>query len=46
MALVGRLIVEAAARRTESRGAHYRSDAPESDANWRRHLSFVRPDPQ
>ena len=42
MALVGRLIVEAALRRRESRGAHYRSDAPESDEGWRRHISLVR----
>ena len=42
MALVGRLIVEAAARRTESRGAHYRSDAPAPDAAWLRRLSFRR----
>ena len=46
MALVGRLIVEAARRRTGSRGAHYRSDAPSGDAAsgvaGDGHLSFVR----
>lgn len=42
MALVGRLIVEAALRRDESRGAHYRGDAPETVATWQRHLSLVR----
>ena len=51
MALVGRLIVEAARRRTGSRGAHYRSDAPSGDGAsgvagdgvaGDGHLSFVR----
>ena len=42
MALVGRLIVEAGLRRRESRGAHYRSDAPDTDDAWQRHLSLVR----
>jgi len=36
--LLGRLMAIAALRRTESRGAHYRSDTPDSDAAWRRHI--------
>lgn len=32
------LILEAARRRTESRGAHYREDHPQSDDRWRGHL--------
>ncbi len=40
MALFGRLIVEGALRREESRGAHYRRDHPDPDARWRRHLTF------
>jgi L-aspartate oxidase len=35
-----RLASEAALRREESRGAHYRTDFPESDEAWRRHLVF------
>ena len=43
MALVGRLIVEAARRRSGSRGAHYRSDAPaQPTESGDAHLSFVR----
>ena len=42
MALVGRLVAAAAQRRRESRGAHYRSDFPQPDASWRRHLSLRR----
>ncbi|MFZ0729504.1 MAG: L-aspartate oxidase, partial [Methylovirgula sp.] len=42
-ALVGLMIVNAALRRQESRGAHYREDFPQHDAapGWRReiHLS-------
>jgi len=37
-----RLVAEAALRREESRGAHYRSDFPEPREEWRRHLTFRR----
>ncbi len=41
MATVARLMLEAAMRRTESRGGHYRSDFPETDdSRWRRHQTF------
>lgn len=38
MLVVARLIVEAALQRRESRGAHYREDFAEPDAEWRRHI--------
>ncbi|MEK7376865.1 MAG: L-aspartate oxidase, partial [Candidatus Margulisiibacteriota bacterium] len=41
MALVGKLITQAALDRKESRGAHYRTDHPQKDdKNWLRHLIY------
>ncbi len=37
-----RLMAEAAYLRAESRGAHYRSDFPESRDEWRKHIVFRR----
>jgi L-aspartate oxidase len=38
---VGALLVRAALRRTESRGAHYRTDFPRTDPGWRRRQVLV-----
>jgi L-aspartate oxidase len=40
--LTGRLVVEAALTREESRGAHFRSDFPKTLPEWRRHIIFTR----
>lgn len=40
---VAELIVEGASMRTESRGAHYRSDYPDrDDGNWLKHVVLTR----
>jgi L-aspartate oxidase len=38
LTLAGRLLVEAAQWREESRGAHYRADFPAASLAWRRHI--------
>ncbi len=45
MLMAARLITRAARLRTESRGAHFRSDFPMTDQHWRQELYFegVRP---
>jgi len=40
MVLVGRLMVEAALIREESRGAHFRSDFPHPSDAWLKHIVF------
>lgn len=43
MALCARMILNAGLSRTESRGAHQRTDFPDrNDINWLRHISFRR----
>lgn len=39
---VARMIAAAALVREESRGVHYRTDVPEEDPSWLRHLAVVR----
>ena len=38
LVLTGRLLAEAALIREESRGAHFRSDFPRSEPEWKRHI--------
>lgn len=41
LAVIGGIVVDAALARTESRGAHQRTDFPDTDdAQWLRHVSF------
>jgi L-aspartate oxidase len=41
LVLTGRLVTEAALRREESRGAHFRTDFPQTITEWQRHIVFT-----
>jgi len=41
LVLTARLVTEAALMREESRGAHFRSDFPQSLPQWQRHIIFM-----
>ncbi|MFH0768497.1 MAG: L-aspartate oxidase [Chloroflexota bacterium] len=40
--LTGRLMTESALLREESRGAHFRSDFPQTSPRWQRHIVFTK----
>ena len=42
LVLTGRLVTEAALLREESRGAHFRSDFPQSSTQWQCHVIFTK----
>lgn len=42
LVLTGRLVIEAALIREESRGAHFRSDFPKTLPEWQRHIVFTK----
>lgn len=42
LVLTGRLVTEAALLREESRGAHFRSEFPQSSSQWQHHIIFTR----
>jgi L-aspartate oxidase len=46
MLTVARLMIAAASLREESRGVHTRTDFPDPDPAWQRHLSFRSPAPE
>ena len=41
LVLTGQLVTEAALLRDESRGAHFRSDYPQSSSSWQHHIVFT-----
>jgi len=41
LVLTGRLLVESALIREESRGAHFRSDFPRHSTKWQKHITFT-----
>jgi L-aspartate oxidase len=42
MVLAGRLIIESALIREESRGAHFRTDFPQTRSDWQKHIVFFQ----
>ncbi|WP_436903077.1 L-aspartate oxidase [Halovenus halobia] len=44
MLTVAETVLRGALKRTESRGAHYRTDYTETEANWRRNIYYARAD--